>query len=72
MSEAVKKLEESRSEALGRVALLADIATDDISLADAETQLRQIKDLTVELTGKKSRVAEFKKEIGKVDQDERA
>jgi phenylalanyl-tRNA synthetase alpha chain len=72
MSEATKKLEDYRAEAFVRLGDLANLSVDGIQLADAEAQLRQIKDLTVELTGKKSRIAEFKKEIGRVEPESRA
>ena len=72
MSEATKKLEDYRAEAFVRLGDLANLSVDGIQLADAEAQLRQIKDLTVELSGKKSRIAEFKKEIGRVEPESRA
>lgn len=72
MSEAVKKLEEYRTEAFARIGHFADIKVDGIKLPEAEGQLRQVRDLTVELTGKKSYLAELKKQIGKVDPEERA
>jgi phenylalanyl-tRNA synthetase alpha chain len=71
MSEALTQLEEYRSEALGKVSQLADGSLDGMQLGDIENHLRQIKDLSVELTGKKSRVAELKKQIGKISTDER-
>ena len=72
MSEASKKLEECRSEAFAKLERLAEVPVDGIQLAEAESQLRQIKDLAIELTGKKSRIADLKKAIGKVDPSERA
>ena len=72
MSEALQKLEEYRSEALARLSSLDASSGDGTGLADVEARLRDIKDLAVELTGKKSRVAELKKEIGKVDAESRA
>jgi len=72
MSEAIKKLEDYRTEALARLGGVASVSTNGAGLTEAETQLRQIKDLTIELTGKKSRITEFKKEIGKVDAETRA
>jgi phenylalanyl-tRNA synthetase alpha chain len=72
MSDAVTKLDEYRSETLKRVNEISNTPLAGIGLSDAEGQLRKIKDLTVELTGKKSRLAELKKEIGKISTDERA
>lgn len=72
MSEALKRLEEYRSEMLERVGRVDGISVDGAGFADLETRLREIKDLSIELTGKRSRVAELKKEIGKVDAESRA
>lgn len=72
MSDALNQLEEFRAEVNGILSPLSDISTDGIPLSDAEARLREIKDRSVELTGKKSRLAEFKKQIGKVDADSRA
>ena len=72
MPEVTKKLEDYRTEAFAQLGDLLNVSVDGIRLAEAEARLRQIKDLTVELTGKKSRIAEFKKEIGKVGIEERA
>ena len=72
MSEALQKLEEYRSEAMTRLGSLDAGSADGTGLADAEARLVEIKNLSVEFTGKKSRLAELKKEIGKVDGDSRA
>jgi phenylalanyl-tRNA synthetase alpha chain len=72
MSEALKQLEEYRTEVSGRLASVDALSTDGLQLSDAEARLRKIKDLSVELTGKKSRLAEIKKAIGKVDAESRA
>src|SRR5690242_19675622 len=72
MSEAIRKLEDYRNEALAKLGDLDSNSTNGAGLTEAEAQLRQIKDLTVELTGKKSRITELKKEIGKVDAATRA
>ena len=71
MSEALSQLEEYRSETIAKITEVAAGALDGALLADIETQLRQIKDLSIEFTGKKSRLAELKKQIGKVDAAER-
>ena len=72
MSEATQKLEDCRSEAFAKLERLADVPVDGIQFAEAEALLRQFKDLSVELTGKKSKISELKKEIGKVEADKRA
>jgi len=71
MSEALTQLEEYRSEATAKIHEVSGGALDGAQLADIEAQLRQIKDLSIEFTGKKSRVAELKKQIGKVDAADR-
>lgn len=72
MSEALEQLEEYRTEVRDRLAHLGALPADGIQLSEAEVRLRKIKDLSVELTGKRSRLAEFKKEIGKIDAETRA
>jgi len=71
MSEALTQLEEYRSEATAKIHEVSGGALDGAQLADIEAQLRQVKDLSIEFTGKKSRVAELKKQIGKVDAADR-
>jgi phenylalanyl-tRNA synthetase alpha chain len=72
MSDAVKQLEEYRTEVSSRLLSVDTLSTDGVQLTDAEARLREIRDLSVELTGKKSRLAEIKKAIGKVDAESRA
>ena len=72
MSDASKQLEEYRGEVSGILSPLSDTSIDGLSLVEAEARLREIKDRSIELTGKKSRLAEFKKQIGKIDADARA
>jgi phenylalanyl-tRNA synthetase alpha chain len=72
MSDEITKVEDYRSEATAKVGEIAGIMVDRIGLDDAEAKLRTLKDLAVELVGKKSRLAEFKKDIGKVDPSRRA
>jgi phenylalanyl-tRNA synthetase alpha chain len=71
MSEAVNQLEEYRTAISERLSPLQESGPEGGSLSGAEARLREVKDLTVELTGKKSRLAEFKKQIGKVDASNR-
>jgi phenylalanyl-tRNA synthetase alpha chain len=72
MSEALKQLEEYRTDVSSRLLSVDTLSTDGVQLTDAEARLREIKDLSIELTGKKSRLAEIKKAIGKVDAESRA
>lgn len=51
---------------------LADVSVDGILLADAESQLQQVKDFRVRFTGKKSSLAQLKKSIGSVNESERS
>ncbi|HKP70698.1 MAG TPA: phenylalanine--tRNA ligase subunit alpha [Pyrinomonadaceae bacterium] len=69
MSDLLGKLEEFRDEALTKLRDLSDRTANDLELPDAEERLREVNDLRVELTGKKSKVASFKKEIGKLSAD---
>jgi phenylalanyl-tRNA synthetase alpha chain len=72
MPDALKQLEEYRAEVSGILSPMDEISIDGISLADAEVRLREIKERSVELTGKKSRLSEFKKQIGKIEAESRA
>jgi phenylalanyl-tRNA synthetase alpha chain len=72
MSDALKQLEEYRAEVSGVLSTLSGTSTDGVSLAATEARLREVKDRSVELTGKKSRLSEFKKQIGKIDAEVRA
>jgi len=69
MSDVARKLQEFRDEALEKLRSLSDRSAGDIKLTDAEAQLREVNDLKVQLTGRKSKVAGFKKEIGKLSAD---
>lgn len=69
MSDVLKKLEEFRDDALDKLRRLSDSTKKDGTLSETEARLREVNDLKVELTGKKSKVAEFKKEIGKLSDD---
>jgi phenylalanyl-tRNA synthetase alpha chain len=71
MSDALIQLEEYRSEAIDKVSRLSGSSVDGMQLTDIEAQLRQVKELSVELTGKKSRIADLKKQIGKIDAADR-
>lgn len=69
MSDLLGKLEEFRDEALSKLRALSDRTGNNLELPDAEDRMREVNDLRVELTGKKSKVAAFKKEIGKLSDD---
>ena len=72
MSDATRQIAELRGEIFAELEPLSALAVDTIGLADAETQQRAAGDLRVRLTGKKSRLAALKKQIGAVDASERA
>jgi len=72
MSAEIDKIEDYRAEATAKIGYITGVLVDGIDLAEAEIRLRKVKDLAVELTGKKSRLAEFKKDIGKIAAAERS
>src|SRR6476659_701947 len=72
MSVEINKIEAYRAEATAKISEISGVLVDRIGLEDAEARLRRLKDVTVELTGKKSRLSEFQKDIGKVGAGTRA
>lgn len=72
MSETNTNISELRDKLLAEIEALPTASLNGIQLAEAEAQMRQLDELKVRLTGKKSELASLKKEIGKVDADERA
>lgn len=69
MQEQVAKISKAFEQEFGR---FADLSLDGIALADAEAFLREVGELRILHTGKKSAIAEAKKLIGKVAAEERA
>ena len=65
MSEALQKLEDIALRRSVRLVNLDAAMADGAGFTDAEARLREVKDLIDPIDGKKSRVAELKKEIGK-------
>lgn len=72
MSEALAKIEQLRSEAFSEIGHLANVSVDGMLLADAESQLRDLLDIRIRLTGKRSRLVELKKSIGQIDESDRS
>ncbi len=72
MSETNTNIRELKDRLLAEIAALPAASSNGMQLAEAEAQMRQLDDLKIRLTGKKSDLASLKKEIGKVDPDERA
>lgn len=72
MSGATIQIDELEKQLANAIAEVRNIAVDGISLSDCEARLREIKDLSVRLTGKKSDLAALKKSIGAVAAEERA
>jgi len=72
MSEGTAQLDELKSRLSTEIRPLNALALDGITLADAEARLREVADLKVRLTGKKSDLASIKKQIGSVAADQRA
>ncbi len=72
MSDERTKVESARQAFRDDFSPLETSSTEGLSLVDAEAQLRQLSELKVRHTGKKSALAEAKKLIGKVAAEERA
>jgi phenylalanyl-tRNA synthetase alpha chain len=72
MSEAIRQIDELRRSLTGELASLSALRTDGLGLADAEVRQREIADLKVRLTGKKSDLAALKKAIGTVQAEDRS
>lgn len=72
MSDATLQIKELEAQLANEIAETRNLAIDGLSLADCEARLREIKDLSVKLTGKKSELAAIKKSIGTVATEERA
>jgi phenylalanyl-tRNA synthetase alpha chain len=66
--QAVEAIRDSFEQEFGR---FADLALDGITLSDAEGLLRELGELKIRHTGKKSAIADAKKLIGKVAPEER-
>lgn len=71
MSDERDKVEEIRSEFVREFASFADLRLNGIGLSDAEGLLREVGDVKIRHTGKKSAIAGAMKLIGKVPPDER-
>jgi phenylalanyl-tRNA synthetase alpha chain len=71
MSEGLAHIDELRTRLTSEVEALNSLDLDCLSLSDAEAQLRQIGDLKVRLTGKKSDLAAAMKQIGSLRSEER-
>ncbi len=64
----VREIQEAFEREFGR---FADLRVNDVSLTDAERWVREIGDLKIKHTGKKSRIAGAMKLIGKVPSEQR-
>ncbi len=71
MSEEKDKVEAVRTAFAQEFARFADLNLDGTSLADAEALMKEVGDLRVRHTGKKSAIAATMKLIGKVAPEER-
>ena len=71
MSEEKEKIETALTAFTQEFGRFADLKLDDKSLSDAESLLREVGELKIRHTGKKSAIAEAKKLIGKVAPEER-
>ncbi len=72
MSDALAQVDQHRTEAFSEIGHLADVSVGGILLSDAEAQLRLVQDLRIKFTGKRSRLVDLKKSIGKIDESQRA
>jgi len=71
MSEARDNVEEVRTAFVHEFARFADLSLNGIGLSDAETLLREVGEVKIRHTGKKSAIAGTMKLIGKVPPEER-
>ncbi|MEP7150004.1 MAG: phenylalanine--tRNA ligase subunit alpha, partial [Acidobacteriota bacterium] len=72
MSDVQTQIESLKAAFIEELGQLSDVSVDDIRLPEAEAQLKQVDAAKTKYTGKKSRLAELKKTIGKTSPDERA
>ncbi|MEO8573892.1 MAG: hypothetical protein ABI481_07970, partial [Pyrinomonadaceae bacterium] len=72
MSDVQAQIESLKAAFIEELGQLSDVSVDDIKLPEAEAQLKQVGEAKVTYTGKKSRLAELKKAIGKAAPEERA
>lgn len=71
MSEEIRQVETIREAFEQEFGRFADLSLDGITLSDAEGLLRELGELKIKHTGKKSAIADAKKLIGKVAPEER-
>ena len=72
MSEAKEKVEAAKSAFLLEFERFGDLSLDELTLGEAETRLREIADLKIRHTGKKSALAATKGLVGQVASEERS
>lgn len=72
MSDANRQIDELSKRLEPDLELFRDSSCSGLSLAECESRLRELRDLTIRLTGKKSDLAAVKKSIGSVAPEERA
>jgi phenylalanyl-tRNA synthetase alpha chain len=72
MSGAIGQVDEVKERLNIELDAVRVVLVDGLSLADCEARLREIKDISVRLTGKKSDLAGLKKTIGTVAAEDRA
>ena len=71
MSEEKQRLENIQEAFDKEFERFSSLGVDGLSLSDAEAKLRDLGELKIKHTGKKSAIAEAKKLIGKVAPEER-
>src|SRR5438876_1256945 len=71
MTDEIRQVEEIRKAFEQEFGRFADLSFDGVGLADAEALLRDLNELKIKHTGKKSAIADAMKLIGKVAPEER-
>src|SRR4051812_19971848 len=72
MSDGIGQVNELKGRLASEVAPLDSLELESLSIQDAEARLRELGDLRVKLTGKKSELSAVMKQIGAVAPQQRA
>jgi phenylalanyl-tRNA synthetase alpha chain len=72
MSESMRKVEEVRQAIAADIELLSSVTTFDGNVGELEAKLAEIGEAKIRLTGKRSGLADVKKQIGAVSAEERS
>ncbi len=72
MSESSTQIQGLRERLIDELSPLTSLSPDALGIVDAEARLREVNDVRVRLTGKRSEIAGLKKAIGQVEPEQRA